>query len=360
MFRKHFWMIPEDIHMGYHSSVDSYIYFVKNIIFVDLKYGVEVDSLWSNVEIYNVNRSKQWYRIKENDKIYYLANGKDIDSITVDEWDVRCRNYFDRNIRDMKKNIFPNCINPNSKEEMIAKSLFESLDWKGDDVWLFTHYNLVNHVNLFLGSGDIIDTLLEELSIFNIQDLEPCHNRMIFIHNELNHVVNLRLTLSNKLSSIYKEEENLQSDLKLLQFLNRRHFKQDSPAFTNVIVAPNINLDSDLHSPPALCWIIGPEILHNRVKTDNWLNTNIFNHQRKTHSENSAMCMVKELFKFETVIQRYNPRASDKKLRSTNLFLTAEQHEIILDPALKKIIAGAHGTGKTLCGKIHYSVIVSG
>ena len=318
------------------------------------------------MEISDVNQQSKLKLLKQNDKISYISCGSTKNTMTLNEWDDACVKYFQRYYEPHKKINFPPQKNENSCQEKLAQKLLENLESQEGHICLFKRYDLVHHIRLHIGCAETYHKLLKDLLIPFDQDWECNDNRMLLFNVKHNLMLNIRITESTDIDSIHEEERRGQSDLKLLLFLNQRFIKSTGVTLANIVLSPNISL-GDGQNYCKNCLIIDQIILNSdREIFRRWWKTHIIPKLKpQINITDGFTQIISAVFGFMGTRQvnindcgdfpkfrRDNTMEGDEHEEITNLMFTFDQSRVINDPALKKIVFGGFGVGKSLVGKM--------
>ena len=313
-----------------------------------------------------MNQQHKLKRLIGNDKITYISGGKTKNRMSLKEWDKICENNFERYYRQQEKLIFPPKKHQNLLHEMLAQKLIDYLEIEEGSIYLFMHYDTVSHVKFHISNSEMYRKLLKDLLISSDQELQSNGNRMLLFNVKYNLMLNIRITESMDTVDIRKEEMNGQADLKLLLFLNQRFIKSTSIKLMNIVLSPNISLD-DNQSICHECIILDKIILNaGKYVFRRWWKTHII---RKSSSKDicskdsftqivssvfgfigTKQIIIKDCARFP-MLKRHDKIEGDEHEEIINFIFTYKQSRVINHPALKKIVFGGYGAGKSLIGK---------
>ena len=176
-------------------------------------------------------------------------------------------------------------------------------------------------------------------------------------------VINIRFTESTDISAIQEEEMKGRSDLKLLLFLNHRLIKSTGATLINLVISPNISLsDDDLYCRS--CLFLDQNGLATIDDFTRWWEKYILVNSIEENTD-CFMQIICSIIGFMSTTRQTDigvcpnfpstndsrSNAGDEHQNIINLFLTYQQSRILHDPALKKIVFGGYGAGKSLIGK---------
>ena len=265
-----------------------------------------------------------------------------------------------------EKVIFPPKKHQNLLYETLAQKLIDHLEIEEENIYLFTHYHLVGHVQFHISNSEMYRKLLKDLRISSDQELQSNDNRMLLFNMNYNLMLNIRITQSMDTVDIDEEIKKGQSDLKLLLFLNERFIKSASVKFMNIVLSPNISIDVN-QSICKECIRLDKNILNSeKDEFRAWWKKHIIpkSNSKDICSKDSFKQVVSSVFGFMgtkqinikdcgrfPMLRRYDELEGDEHEEIINFIFTYEQSRLIKHPGLKKIVFGGYGAGKSLVGK---------
>ena len=222
---------------------------------------------------------------------------------------------------------------------------------------------MLSHVRLHLQCKKTYKSLLDELLITMDEELKDSNNRMLLFDSKNKLIINIRFTESTDIYAIQKEEVKGRSDLKLLLFLNHRLIKSIGATLINLVISPNIYLSDD-DSYCRSCLFLDQSGLATIDAFTRWWEKYVPVNSIEENTD-CFMQIICSILGFMSITRQIDigdfpkfPNTSDNCSNTEdehqniiNLFLTYEQSRILHDPALKKIVFGGYGAGKSLIGK---------
>ena len=299
----------------------------------------------------------------DNHRITYLSGGQSKNTITLKEWDTRCMEYFNTYYSQYKKLIFPQMTYNKNPLYLMTEKLLTSLDDEDGPFYIFSRYDLINHVRMHIGNDEEYNKLLKHILIDSDEEMKRCDNRMLLFIPKQNMVVNIRTTVDNDSNAVQEEENIGKCDLKLILFLFQRLIKCSGITLMNVILAPNLSTKNDCMSCDK-CHVIDRELFSNIDELTKWWKHKINAVMNQTNANNeirdsSIHQIIATTFGFagtrqinvnDASIPKFSADNTSTHANVVNLLLTSAQSRAIDDPSPMKIVFGGYGAGKSVVG----------
>ena len=284
-------------------------------------------------------------------EITVQINGNKNKKVSIVEWE-------DNSLKDMTTDYAkdavacypPICTSKYSTALLNITNSFEERE-EGEQIWLFSEYNLVKHLQFLLGGKKYNN--LKEKNVSVLTNLERSNDYFLLFDTKFNSVLLMTVTDTDKASILDEVLQKSTEEMKILLSIYGRHCNAENIRFVSAIFAPNMVRQRDTES---YCQYL----VMDKMTTSSsdqfkaWYSEHLEFEKESSPDMKPDMKSMKAVIASTLGFSTTKPNclpSFEKKKDVTYLQLTHDQVKIIMHPKRKKLIFGGYGSGKSVLGK---------